>query len=100
MQAYSAAIETMDAAYIAITTTSVEFLRLYGYICAKLSPPDLEKAIQSFSEVIKRSPKDLEAVRCLFIHKCCSSDKFSPVVGTGELLLRFAGLLPRHQGSQ
>eukprot|EP01031_Cornospumella_fuschlensis_P035091 gene35091-42501_t len=55
------AVRVLDEAYVYIPRTSSRFLRLYGYICLQLTPPKFDSAIESYSEVIKRDSKDLEA---------------------------------------
>lgn len=59
---YGEAVHILDEAYVHIPRTTTRFLRLYGYICLQLTPPKFESAIESYSEVIKRESKDLEAV--------------------------------------
>lgn len=70
LEEYSNAMDILRTLTIIKAACSDDAYRLFASVAVKLDPPQYDNAIDSLSQVIKRSPRDFQAVSnkypCIF----------------------------------
>lgn len=62
---YEAAYDTLKMMMIQLEEPRDDSFRLFGYIAVKMQPKLVMEAVDSFDVLIRRNPKDFDAVRLL-----------------------------------